>query len=216
MDEPLVRFGFLVLKIIHNVLEEGPKGGSMRGKIVVLSVCCIMSVFLSVFPVEGAKFGGTPSGFDLVTERVNMDFDTNTIFIYGKNFNNGSPLVVSLGEIQLGATLVSANEIQAGLPAGISDGDYLLKVMTGNSTTQYDVYNLTIGAVGPQGEQGPKGDKGDQGIQGLQGPEGPVGPQGLHDSNYIVIAVTFSDGSSPDPWRLQVQGNTTVSASTCP
>lgn len=58
-------------------------------------------MFLSVFPVEGAKFGGTPSGLDLVIERVNVDFDTNTIFIYGKNFNNGSPLVVSLGEISV-------------------------------------------------------------------------------------------------------------------
>lgn len=28
----------------------------------------------------------------------------------------------------------------------------------------------------------------------------------VDDSNYIVIAVTFSDGSSPDAWRLQVQG----------
>jgi hypothetical protein len=68
-----------------------------------------------------------------------------------------------------------------GLPA---DGDYLLTVATGGGASQYDEYDLTIGAVGPQGEQGPKGDKGEIGEQGPvgpvgpQGPIGPVGPQG--------------------------------------
>jgi hypothetical protein len=54
----------------------------------------------------------------------------------------------------------------------------LLTVATGGGASQYDEYDLTIGAVGPEGEQGPKGDTGDTGAQGPKGDKGDPGEQG--------------------------------------
>ena len=48
----------------------------------------------------------------------------------------------------------------------------------GGTSTQHDLYDLTIGAQGPQGETGPEGPMGPMGPIGLTGPAGPQGETG--------------------------------------
>ncbi|MBI2357875.1 MAG: hypothetical protein HYV04_03005 [Deltaproteobacteria bacterium] len=59
------------------------------------------------------------------------------------------------------------NEIVAILPPLWESGTYRLTVSAGSATTQYDIFEFTIGAAGLQG---PKGDKGDTGATGPEGP----------------------------------------------
>jgi len=138
---------------------------------------------------------------------VDLDASPARLYITGQNFDNGSTPIISLGEFGdlVLASAASADLIDAFLPAGAINGDYLLTLSTGNNTGQSVVYNLTIGAVGPEGpagEQGIQGLKGDdgtpgvngedgapgvqgiQGIQGIQGPIGETGPEGPAGSTY--------------------------------
>lgn len=109
---------------------------------------------------------------------IDVNFGAGKIFIDGVNFTKAKSVpVVTLKGI---TNMVLVNgpytdtTLQAELPSGFAAGDYLLTVSTGNGATDYDEYNLTIGAVGPQGPQGIQGLKGDK------GDIGPVGPQGIH------------------------------------
>lgn len=52
----------------------------------------------------------------------------------------------------------------------------MLTVSTGLQRSQFDSFELTLGAVGPQGLQGNVGPRGVPGSQGSPGPQGPVGP----------------------------------------
>ncbi len=128
----------------------------------------------------------------LEVRSVNVDFETNQIFIHGVNFLNGNDLEISLSDIgeinsvDVTSTLIVANFPVAGLPAG----NYLLMVSTGGGSVRYDEMAITVGAVGPEGSQGeqgpigmlgPMGPTGDTGAVGPQGPigeTGPTGPQG--------------------------------------
>lgn len=40
------------------------------------------------------------------------------------------------------------------VPAGLSSGSHLLTVASGEGMTQFDAFNVTVGAVGPQGPDG--------------------------------------------------------------
>lgn len=106
---------------------------------------------------------------------VNVDFDTNQIFIHGVNFLNGNDLEISLSYVgQIQSVEVSEDLIIASFPvAGLPPGNYLLMVTTGGGSVRYDEIAITVGAVGPEGPQG------EQGLQGAQGPPGPQGEQGM-------------------------------------
>ena len=116
----------------------------------------------SVFPVFSfsqalAAPPGPPGAHLDVTE---VFVDGTSIMIIGTDLDFGSgPLSVTLGEF--GALTITGTPtdtlIEAMLPIGILDGDYLLTVSNGNGQSQNDEYDLTIGAVGPQGEQGIQG-----------------------------------------------------------
>jgi hypothetical protein len=84
---------------------------------------------------------------------------------------------LSLGGTALAVTAYTNTQINATLPAGIFDGSYRLIVQAANST-QYALFEVTIGATGLTGPQGPKGDKGDTGATGAMGATGATGPQG--------------------------------------
>jgi IPT/TIG domain-containing protein len=77
----------------------------------------------------------------------------------GHAFGDGEP-VVTLNGTPLTVVTASASEIVATLPPGLDPGTYLLTVSRGPATTQFDGFNLTLGAVGPQGPAGPTGPPG--------------------------------------------------------
>ena len=121
------------------------------------------------------------------------DLDSGEIYIQGKNFTRHGALQVTLSETVL--TLISADNtmIKAYLPLGLTAGDYLLVVATGekhdedkkNKKDDEDEhyehatkYALTIGGVGLQGDPGPQGDTGPQGLIGLTGAQGLKGDTG--------------------------------------
>jgi len=115
-----------------------------------------VGIFILTIAVSGnlamaGKWGDTPSGLDLVIEIVYVDLDNNLIFIYGKHFNNGTLPVVEIGGTGLFVLDYTNNMIKAGLPSGIEPGNYLLKITTGNSTHQYDIFSVSIGAVVAKG-----------------------------------------------------------------
>lgn len=130
--------------------------------------------------------------------RVEVDETTNQMKIIGVNFGGVEPTVTLEGNV-LHVVSYNPTTILVYLPAGITPGTYLLKVLINNGIPNQDTFNVAVGkqgmrgepgpqgAQGPQGAtgaigaQGPKGDKGDPGIQGQrgdQGPQGLTGPQG--------------------------------------
>ncbi|MEW6115490.1 MAG: IPT/TIG domain-containing protein [Nitrospirota bacterium] len=163
---------------------------------VLLAALVLSVIALAVQPAMAAKWDDTPSGLDLVIEKVTVDLDGGTLTIKGQNFDNGSQPEVYLGGSKLDLILpYSETEIVAWLPADIADGSYKLTVMTGTAVKHYDAYSLTIGAVGPQGPkgdtgatgaQGPQGPQGIQGVAGPAGPTGPEGPQGVAGANGLA------------------------------
>jgi len=120
-----------------------------------------------------------PTRTELIIMEVSMDFDINTLTIKGMSFDCEDTPMVTLGSDSTLLPIISCTdtEIVADLPA-VGDGGYRLIVSTGTSPTNYDQFDLTIGAVGPQGEQGKLGPQGDPGSQGVQGKLGDQGPQG--------------------------------------
>lgn len=143
----------------------------MDWKLLKRIIFCL-GIVASVIGVGTPAFAAKP---DLIIEIVDVDFQTNIIYIYGENFTNGGTPTVTLGGSPLTVQSYISTEIRAILPLNTPDGSYLLKVVTGNASTQSGEFNVAIGAVGPQGLQG---DVGPQGIQGEIGPIGPMGPAG--------------------------------------
>lgn len=145
------------------------------GRLAVATVC--LSVF--VFYASAFAAGGLP-----VIEMVDVDLSTNSMVIYGTDFiwgpNNrvNSWPAVSLGGTPLVVTAYSDTQINATLPAGITDGGYLLLVLAANSRNKYAYFDLTIGATGATGPQGPQGAPGPIGLTGATGPQGPAGAAG--------------------------------------
>lgn len=132
-------------------------------------------------PPSGAK-----SNNHLLIVGALADFGADALYIVGQGFDAGRSLSVGLGATgdisslcaaDLGASpqVITCDFSLEGMP---SAGDYLLTVATGGGASQYDEYDLTIGAVGSQGEPGPIGPQGEQGIVGPQGEQGISGPQG--------------------------------------
>jgi hypothetical protein len=140
---------------------------------------------VSPFAFGAANNNGVPTA-QLKIHYIYVDFLSNTLYIDGINFTKakGVPVVTLKSRAEdIVLKLVDAppytdTTLQVNLPSGYAAGDYLLTISTGSSTTDYDEYNLTIGAVGPQGPKGDVGLTGPQGPQGVQGPIGPKGPQG--------------------------------------
>jgi len=136
--------------------------------------------------------------------KVKLDYDNDLIYIYGKNFKEGTYPIVTLGDIPLSIIngVYKDDEIVTNFPA-IEAGDYKLTVKTGETRHCKDKQSVKIahdntpscpptpcpepcppgpqgpaGPTGPQGEQGPPGPQGPQGFAGPIGPIGPIGPQG--------------------------------------
>jgi hypothetical protein len=147
---------------------------ALSGAVLLLLVLCAQA------------WGQLPPGQHLNVTQVFVDDQNNptNIMIIGTDLDFGDgPLTVTLGEY--GDLVVTGTPsdtlIEAVLPIGIGEGDYLVTVSNGTGQSQSDEYDLTIGAVGPQGETGPQGVQGKLGPTGAQGEQGKLGntgPQG--------------------------------------
>ena len=114
----------------------------------------------------------------LVVTQVIVDDSGDMLMINGINFDNGDFPVVELGGQELVVTSSDGQVITADLPLSFIDSSYMLTVSTGSKRSQFDSFELTLGAVGEQGEAGPQGQTGEAGPQGQQGVGGLAGPQG--------------------------------------
>ena len=135
-------------------------------------------------------------------KKVKLDYDKDLIYIYGKNFKEGThDPVLTLGDIPLSYNKneYTDTEIITNFPA-IEAGDYKLTVKTGETRHCRDRQSVKIahdnkpscpptpcpepcpaGPQGPQGEPGPVGPAGPTGAtgpQGLKGDKGDLGPEG--------------------------------------
>lgn len=98
----------------------------------------------------------------LVIVSVSADVVAETLTIDGTSFGNDTP-VVTLNGTPLTVPIWTPSHIEATLPAGLAPGTYLLTVSRGPATTQFDAFNVTLGAAGPQGPAGPTGPPGPPG-----------------------------------------------------
>lgn len=152
-------------------------------------LAAMIGVFVFVLSLSAVAIGAVTVPLPSI-DIVDVDLATNSMIIYGKGFIVNPPSTgpgvgvispvpqLTLGGTALAVTAYTNTQINASLPEGILDGGYRLIVQAANST-QYALFEVTIGATGLTGPQGPQGVQGPQGIQGVAGPAGPQGVQGL-------------------------------------
>jgi len=114
----------------------------------------------------------------LLIVRAEADYGIGNLYIGGENFPSPDAPLVQLNGQALSIVSSTNTAITTILPAGIQPGSYLLTVSSGEAASQFDAFNVTIGAAGPQGPAGPQGVAGDTGPAGPAGPQGSEGPQG--------------------------------------
>jgi hypothetical protein len=131
---------------------------------------------------EAHESGRTP----LTVLSVEADLDSATLVIEGRGFAEPRrhELTVYLGDDRLRLVSLTAQQIWAELPAGISPGSYRLKVERGPAALDVALFEVAIGPAGPEGPagppgpEGPSGPAGPRGADGAPGPAGPPGPPG--------------------------------------
>lgn len=156
-------------------------------------------------PGQGGRPSGGSGASQLVVTGAEPNFTDGTILISGRNLGESAPFsgVVELFVPMLGTEELivvdfdpARQEILVVMPPGIdaTPGTFLLTVTTGPGTTQFDAFDVTVGAVGPPGPvgpQGPTGPKGEPGPEGPPGPQGPPGPPGTisrsFDSGWFAV-----------------------------
>ena len=169
------------------------KSEKYRWGFVVVAVVC-----LSLFVLHMPAFGATAANnYPFIIEAVTVDLPANTMTIYGQNFIWDSKKLQTPPQVFLAGTPLvlnsySENQIDAVLPAGITDGGYLIELLAGNTRNSFTTFNLTIGATGATGAQGP------QGVQGPQGPQGAAGTNGVSgwEQNYFSYPVNAGGATS--------------------
>ena len=136
-------------------------------------------------------------------KKVKLDYDKDIIYIYGKNFTEGTyDPVVTLGDLRLtplpGFNFTD-NEFRLIFPE-VEAGDYKLTVVTGETRHCRDKQSVKIAydnepscppappptpceqcPPGLQGEKGEKGDKGDKGIKEIPAHSDHRGPRDPKD-----------------------------------
>jgi len=167
------------------------------GKIFLSSLIFLVSVI--ALGQSGWACDEPDHPYDQCTEepdikKVKLDYDKDLIYIYGKNFTEGTyDPRVTLGDNPLDVKQHTDTEIITNFPA-MEAGVYKLTVKTGETRHCRDKQSVKIAhdnipscpppapicecPPGPKGDKGDKGDPGPTGPQGPQGPEGPAGPQG--------------------------------------
>ena len=151
----------------------------------------VLLVILALAPaVEAQKSSSSPS--QLKVSAASYDAATEALSIHGVNFGTAGG-VVTLNGFPLPVSSWSDNQVVALVSNATSPGSYLLTVASGQGTTQFDSFSVTLtgGSGAGTGAKGEKGDKGDPGPQGAKGdpgatgatgatgPQGPMGPAGV-------------------------------------
>ena len=170
---------------------DNMENGRFKMPVLLFGIVLLSTIMVFSFAFAATK---ATNPAQLKINYIYVDLIGGKISIEGVNFTKAKGIpVVTLGDLKLviESTYTDMDTtLNAKLPSEFAAGDYLLTVTTGSGATDYDEYNLTIGATGLQGPKGdtgatsPQGLKGDTGTTGLQGPKGdtgatgPVGPQG--------------------------------------
>jgi hypothetical protein len=154
-----------------------------RLKRIVLLFGVALLLIVMVFPSAFAATKGTnPAQLKIYSVDATTTLSSNIIYIEGINFTKakGAPVVTIDNKLMklVGTATDTTIAAEYIAPHAPQPGDYLLTVTTGSGATDYDEYNLTIGAAGSQGPAGPQGPIGLTGPQGPAGPQGAPGPQG--------------------------------------
>jgi len=183
----------LIIVPAINYLKGGEKDMKRMTfrKSFLLSGILLFSVLVlgqSAWACETPDYSDFQCYEQLDIKRIVLDYDNNLIYIFGKNFNNGSSPIVTLGDDDLILKRYNENEIVTTFP-GVEAGHYKLVVSTGGGYKCKDKQSVTIAhdnkpscpptppppacepkcetcPQGLEGKQGPKGDKGDPGLQG--------------------------------------------------
>lgn len=148
-------------------------------------------IFLSVlvFYLPAFAFRQGPPSIKI----VDVDLVSKSITIYGNDFiQSSNKKIISLPEVSLAGdplevTSYTNDQINALLPADITDGSYLLEVLAANSKSKYATFDLTIGATGLTGPQGP---------QGIQGPPGASGTSVIPYSYTVSQTIWCGQGTT--------------------
>lgn len=149
--------------------------------------------------IQQALTGGKDQ---LVVKRVELSDDLSEAYIYGVNFDNGTPPMVQLGGVDQLIFSSTDDQIVVSLQSNLLSGSYLLNVSTGISVNQNDAFEVAIGTTGPKGDSGPKGDTGLTGPQGPKGDTGLTGPQGPKGD----VGLTGPQGPKGDTGLTGLQG----------
>jgi hypothetical protein len=135
----------------------------------------LMVVALTVVPETVLSETWHSPGLPFITH-TNVDYDTMTLHVYGRDFGTRKP-IVWFGDAELELQSWDREEITASLPSDIGSGSYRLILFCPTRYRQMLVASLSV-TIGGDGSQGPAGPAGPQGPEGPQGPGGPAGPAG--------------------------------------
>ncbi|WP_432697875.1 hypothetical protein ACQUQP_05880 [Marinobacterium sp. YM272] len=195
--------------VCASVFKRTWKGRSSRawGAAIIAALCGGFVVWPSAALAIGKPDRSAIPQVTII--EVQVDFDDSAgdlLVIRGENFDIGSLATVSLGSVvELEVLAQSSTEITAACPAPdylCPVGDYLLRVSTGDSASENDVYALTIGAVGPAGPAGE---------QGIQGPSGVAaagaGLVGTGTPDNLTLSVDYPNLVTPSGIQIESTGD---------
>jgi hypothetical protein len=148
----------------------------MKKQLFIGTVSFIIGVSLLLWlPCVSVRAQDAHHPLQITTARI--DFVSGYLYISGENFGGGVPTIF-LSRFAILVSSHTGGAIQAVLPQGITDGQYLLSVSAGNGPGQSDAIPFIVGVLDPQGPQGSMGPAGPAGPAGPPGPAGPAGPAG--------------------------------------
>jgi IPT/TIG domain len=184
----------------------GEVGSATRKEDEVMNdnrVRLIGATLLAVVCVAHPSLAAPGSPPRLVIVSVTPDVVAETLTIDGTGFGNAEP-VVTLNGTPLTVPIWTPSHIEATLPPGLAPGTYLLTVSRGPATTQFDAFNVTLGAAGPQGPAGPTG------ATGPQGPPGTFTGHFQSPNGQYTLDVTDTGVRLAGPGATMQIGNGTV------
>lgn len=174
---------------VRTAVANAPDEDEQEGRMPMFSVLrnsvspklTFLVLFLALVPASAVAQRNTRPANQLLILHADVNYSPvpNVLTITGENLAGSVPPTVQLNGLTLNVLNAGPAMIQATMPtAPLPAGAYLLTVSSGNGSTEFDAFSITLGAAGPQGPQGPQGPRGEPGADGARGPIGPVGPVG--------------------------------------
>lgn len=189
-----------------------------------------LSVAAMVLAVAGPLMSAAPHAQGSTASRqlyvlsANADVPNGELVLTGVEFGTAGGRVTLAG-LEL-SPIISWTDTQISVPLpAFPPGSYLLTVARGladgrgrPSVTDFNVFEVALGAVGPKGEKGDQGVQGPQGIQGEKGDKGDKGDPGLQGpagvsaayTNYAPGYVSIGDGLTQTVSSVTVPAGTYV------